>query len=357
MLDKQTTRVRLDHIAFVNDIRNAVESAVIVNALHDTAIETWNQSFDANTQVHLIKGVFTSQAKTECINAYIAKLVGQYMTSRGARSVTWTKAALQAENFTTMAVINRINATEFDQNMPLFKIVATRLLGMDEFLIDFALAGTVQERAENLIKYMAMRYELSESSADVLMDYCDALDTLVELLEQDSFRNQEFLLQLIQNIQDFPEDQLTINALDMLPQFDKYRVLRGSHKPTKGQDFASWIVKPSASKDFVESLGSLIEIIPADKLSVLDFSVRNLYDKALLASGHHLLRVRVKDERLLRSFYLKNDVWYELKFMGQVNYFLIDLLEHGESDLVAYIQGVYAEHQSRSVSSEIKQDK
>jgi len=226
MLDQvQLGNAQLDHIAFINDVRNAVHSAVIVNVLHDTSIATWEQSFDANTKEHLIKGVFTSQAKTEACNAYLAKLVAQYMASRGALSVTWTKGTIERENFTNMAVINRINATEFDSNLPLFKIICSRLFGMDEMLIDFALGANVRERAESLVKYLALRYELSPSPEAAPLDYPDAVDMFEKLLKADVLGSPKFIGQLIENVQSFPEDRVELNQLDMFPRFVKHQAV------------------------------------------------------------------------------------------------------------------------------------
>ena len=181
------------HLAFINRMQEAVGAAVVIKALHLTSKKEWDNCFDANTQDHLIKGVFTSTKKSDAIRVYIAKLIAQYMKSIGVRATAWTKVTIASENTTNVAISNRIAATEFQDNNELFKLVATRLMGFDDALVDFALAENNKEKAYWLAGYLAAQFDLVETIAEISQKYPDAVGYFEQRFDEGRMTPASFL--------------------------------------------------------------------------------------------------------------------------------------------------------------------
>lgn len=183
----------LETLSFVNTLREVTGGANIIQALLETSAKEWNNSKDANTDVHLIQGVAVSTKKSDAVHIYIAKIVAQHMRSVGNRLTAWTKGTIASENHTNVAVSNRIAAGDFSTHVDLFKMVAGRLIGFDDGLIDYALAVTPREKAETLVAYMATRFDLSEDRTKALFDYPNATDFAEVMFEKQGFTNEYFL--------------------------------------------------------------------------------------------------------------------------------------------------------------------
>jgi hypothetical protein len=183
----------LETLSFVNTLREVTGGVNVVQALLETSAKEWANSKDANTDVHLIQGVAVSTKKSDAIHVYIAKIVAQHMRSVGNRVTAWTKGTIASEHHTNVAVTNRMTAGDFQTHIDLFKMVAGRLLGYDDGLLDFALAETPRAKAEALVAYMATRFDLSEDRTKALFDYPNATDFTESMFEKQGFTNEYFL--------------------------------------------------------------------------------------------------------------------------------------------------------------------
>jgi hypothetical protein len=183
----------LETLSFVNTLREVTGGVNIIQALLETSAKEWLNSKDANTDIHLIQGVAVSTKKSDAVHVYIAKIVAQHMRSVGNRLTAWTKGTIASENHTNVAISNRISAGDFHTHVDLFKMVAGRLIGFDDGLIDFALAVTPREKAEALVAYMATRFDLSEDRTKALFDYPNATDFAEVMFEKQGFTNEYFL--------------------------------------------------------------------------------------------------------------------------------------------------------------------
>lgn len=216
----------MDHMTFATALRDAVGGAKVIQALYETSQKEWNNCFDANDpDSHLIKGVFTSLQKSDAVRVYISKLVAQYMKSIGTRVTAWTKGTIASENFTNVAITNRISATQFETNYDLFKIVATRLLGFDDMLVDFAIVDGVKGKARTLTGYLGLRFDVAETYEDVLFKYPDAVTYFEDLLESTHEAalipafTANWFDQLFLNIATYSHEEVKPDLFDMLPVF------------------------------------------------------------------------------------------------------------------------------------------
>lgn len=187
---KQTTM--LEAVSFVTALRDVVGGIAVIKMLHETSLVEWNNSVEAGTENHLIKGIFQSTKKGDAIKIYVAKIVTQYMKSVGVRLNTWTKNTVASENQTNQAIVNRIAATEFQTNEELFKLVVTRLMGFDDDIVDAALTDVGRGYANLVVKYLGSKYELFDEQADFITIYTDAIDFVEKKLSEGGFNNDYF---------------------------------------------------------------------------------------------------------------------------------------------------------------------
>lgn len=173
-----------DYNSFVLRIGEVLNTSVIIKALYDISVDQWDRSINSDTQEHLIEGVFTSSQKSDAVKIYVTKLMRTYMASRGNRLSAWTKETIGGENATNVAITNRISATEFKNNTELFMLVAGRLMGYDDALLEFAITDPVlvDRRVELLMEYVSGQYDLGDPDRMVKDLYIDAFDILKELL-------------------------------------------------------------------------------------------------------------------------------------------------------------------------------
>lgn len=182
----------LDYNTFILRMRDVVNGAKVIQALHRTSQEEWDRSFDANTERHFIKGVFTSPEKSEAIKAYIAKVVKLHMISTGSHLTAWTKDTVASENSTNVAISNRIAATEFKDNEELFLLVATRLIGYDDSLVKFSLETNPDEQAKLMMDYLSAQFDLSFDGKKPHLTYIDQTINLSILLRTEGFTPKFF---------------------------------------------------------------------------------------------------------------------------------------------------------------------
>jgi hypothetical protein len=211
----------LETLSFVNTLRETTGGVNVLHALLETSSKEWENSKDANTDTHLIKGVHVNSKKTDAIHVYIAKLVAQHMRSVGNRLTAWTKATIASENHTNVAVSNRVATADFDNHQQLFKMVAGRLMGYDDAVIDIALADGPRARAEALVAYLATRFDLAEDRNAALEGYASAVEMFEVMFDGTGFTPEYFLKTIGQVIAYYkaPVTEGTIlldNPLDLL---------------------------------------------------------------------------------------------------------------------------------------------
>ena len=161
-------QAKADQLSFVLALRDAVGGANVLRTLLATSHQQWERMTDTNTDIHLIKGVGVSTIKTDAIYTYISYIIKQYMMSNGVRSTAWTKNTIAADNFTNKAISNIIASRTFDDHADLFKVVATRLMGFDDALVDLANELGSKEKAEILVVYLASRFDLGTNKEEIL---------------------------------------------------------------------------------------------------------------------------------------------------------------------------------------------
>lgn len=210
----------LDHLAFVSNVRDTVGSITVLQALLTTSKKEWDNSFHDGTNEHLIKGVLFDSKKTDAVRVYIAKLVAQYMRSQGIRTTAWTKATIAADHATNVAITNRITNIQFFAHTDLFKLVATRLMGFDDAVVDLALAASAKEKAELLVGYIATRFDLAEDSAKALEAYGSAVEFFEDHFKEDSLTPVFFIRAAASAISYYSTD-----FADTIPMMDHFDVL------------------------------------------------------------------------------------------------------------------------------------
>lgn len=150
-----------EQIAFVSGLRDAVGSIVVLNAILTTSKKEWDACSNIDTEEHLIRGIAVSPIKTDACTTYISKLIKHYLTSESSRATAWTKNTIASDNFTNKSISSIIAAHTFYDHAELFKIVATRLMGFDDALVDLALTVDNAKVAEGLVVYMGNRFDLA----------------------------------------------------------------------------------------------------------------------------------------------------------------------------------------------------
>jgi hypothetical protein len=191
--DKDILRnAKTDQISFVLALRDAVGGGNVLGTLLSTSRQQWGRFTDIHTGDHLIKGVGVSTVKTDACYTYIAHLIKQYMVSAGVRATAWTQNTIASENFTNKAISNIIAARTFDEHTELFKIVATRLMGFDDTLVDMALTSDGFKKAEHLVVYMGSRFNMSQEREELLSRYGFEVGYLQALFDTGGFTPEFF---------------------------------------------------------------------------------------------------------------------------------------------------------------------
>jgi len=148
---------QLNFITAVSNLRAAVGVVGLLKTMYTTGSSRWDMSFDALTGDHLIKGVMLSSAKTDAVRIYVQTLVQLYMNSLNVTAGPLTKFSLSNENEITVAIIDRIATSKLDDHLTLFKLVVSRLLGIDPLLASAAVMNSDSDAAKALIIYLAHR--------------------------------------------------------------------------------------------------------------------------------------------------------------------------------------------------------
>lgn len=195
---------KTEQLAFVLALRDAVGSANVLGALLATSKQQWERSTDANDpDLHLIKGVSISSVKSDTIFTYIAYIIKQYMVSAGVRATAWTKNTIASDNFTNKSVSNIVASRTFEDHTDLLKIVATRLIGFDDALVDMAIQLDHEKKAEILVIYMASRFNLGENPEEILKRYSYEVDYFATMFENMTFSEEYFESQVNKAIAHF----------------------------------------------------------------------------------------------------------------------------------------------------------
>lgn len=181
-----------EQINFVCVLRDTVGSFKILGSLLETSRKAWEACENAETNDHLIKGIAVSPIKTDACHTYVSKVIKHYLTSQGTRATAWTKNTIASENFTNKSITSIISAHTFYDHTELFKIVATRLMGFDDTLVDLAINLDEKSRAEALVVYMGSRFDLGEDKEELLVRYQEAVGYLQALLETGGFTEEFF---------------------------------------------------------------------------------------------------------------------------------------------------------------------
>lgn len=204
-VDKEILRTaKTEQLAFVLALRDAVGSFNVLGALLSTSREQWDKMTDANDpDIHLIKGVGVSSVKTDAIYTYIAYIVKHYMVSDGVRATAWTKNTIASDNFTNKSVSNIVAAKTFDDHTELFKIVATRLLGFDDALLDTLLQGDYTKKAELLVVYLASRFNMGEVKEEILKRYSYEVSYFAGMFENMGFSEEYYESQIDKTLAHF----------------------------------------------------------------------------------------------------------------------------------------------------------
>lgn len=194
----------LDYISFIGRMHEMMGNAKIIKALHTTSVVEWERSRDTNTQDHLIQGVFSSPQKTDAVKIYISKMMKMHMNSIGSRLTAWTKDTIASENTTNVAISNRIAATEYKDNMPLFMLVATRLMGYDDAMVRFSLLddADVAGKTKELMNYISAQYDLSVVDTCATTLYIDQAVRIEGLIKTDTL-DTDYALQHVDHAMEF----------------------------------------------------------------------------------------------------------------------------------------------------------
>ena len=214
----------MNHLSFVSNFHDALGAGRVLDVMLDQSKIEWDKCFDANTGEHLIKGKFTSSQKSDAVRIYIAAIIGIYLRSSGVRVTSWTKATITSDNTTNVSISNRIAATEFQSHEELFKLVVTRLVGVDDALVDYVLALDNKAKALCLVTSLASRFDLTDSAVTAKTEYFGAIDYVEEKLNKGGFNTRFFLNhweQIVPYYNDAKqEDELVLDHFDLLEQFD-----------------------------------------------------------------------------------------------------------------------------------------
>ena len=209
---------KLDQVSVVLALRDVVGGIQVLRTLLQTSKERWARFINAETDEHLIKGVAVSTIKTDAVYTYISYIIKTYLQSRGVRTTAWTKNTISSENFTNKAISNITAAHTFETHEELFKVIATRLIGFDDALVDMAVSTDNHKIAEMLVVYLGSRFDLGESAEELTERYAKQIGCFHALLDTHGFTPSFFEQRLIEAQKHFdtPADDDHIHILDPL---------------------------------------------------------------------------------------------------------------------------------------------
>lgn len=209
---------QLNYLTAVLRLREVVGGVGILQAIYNYSKEEWTRCRNANTDEHLIKNVHHSSLKTEAVRTYVSKLAKLYLESWGAQPSCWTKQTLMAENAITKRVIDAITNTTLLDNDQLFGLVATRVLGIDQFVVAAVVSEGTHARYSALVNYFGYTSGETEETDPPASVY-ESTVTLLNHLGEHRLLNDELFTALVQNgIQFFEEEPES--DLDILDLFD-----------------------------------------------------------------------------------------------------------------------------------------
>lgn len=167
----------LNNVRMVNQFNCVLGTANIIKAIYDQSVKEWRNSINAANQEHLIRDVQASGAKTDAIHVYISKLVKLVTNVQSYNGSAWSVDTLCSENAITVATISRICSMTFVDNKELFIVVATKLLGYDKDIVNYAISEDLQERTELLVDYLYRLdgYQSTERPSSIESGLVDSL--------------------------------------------------------------------------------------------------------------------------------------------------------------------------------------
>jgi hypothetical protein len=212
---------KLDQVSFVLALRDVVGGINVLRSLLDVSKERWSRFTNAENGDHLIKGVAVSTVKSDAIQTYVSYIIKTYMQSRGVRITAWTKNTIASDNFTNKAIVGITSGHTFETHEELFKVIATRLIGFDDALVDMAVSTDNGEIAKLLAIYLASRFDLIDTLEGVEDKLAKQIGFFHALLDTQGFTPEFFnhKIQQAQNHFDTPADD------DHFHIFDQMRLL------------------------------------------------------------------------------------------------------------------------------------
>ncbi len=167
----------LNNLRMVNQFNCLLGTGNIIKAIYNQSVKEWANSINAANQEHLIRDVQASGAKTDAIRVYVSKLVKMATNIQSYNGSAWTVDTLCSENAITIATIARIGSMTFADNKELFTVVATKLLGYDKDIVNFAISDDLNERTAFLVDYLYRLdgYLLSDRPSAIYEGLVDAL--------------------------------------------------------------------------------------------------------------------------------------------------------------------------------------
>lgn len=157
------SNAKLDQVSFVLALRDVIGGMQVLRSLLDVSKERWLRMTNAENGDHLIKGVAVSTVKSDAVQTYVSYIIKTYMQSRGVRTTAWTKNTIASDNFTNKAIVGITSGHTFETHEELFKVIATRLIGFDDALVDMAVATDNAVIAKMLVVYLAGRFDLADT--------------------------------------------------------------------------------------------------------------------------------------------------------------------------------------------------
>lgn len=215
---------KLETLQFVLHVRDVIGTRLVMRSLLEVSKKTWDESFDGNTDIHLIEGVSVGAGKTDAIKTYIAKLVKVFLNVTSVRVNAWTNESICNDNFTNIVLANKVAGQVFMRHEDLFQLVVTRLLGFDPALVAFTVANAPIKRKNALVVYLAQRYSLGTEEDKILEDYQDAINVLGEVIEAPDYaayfdKTVAEVIDYFDSAKDDPEVSVLTNPLDILVMF------------------------------------------------------------------------------------------------------------------------------------------
>lgn len=170
----------LNNLRMVNQFNCLLGTGNIIKAIYNQSVKEWANSINAANQEHLIRDVQASGAKTDAIRVYVSKLVKMATNIQSYNGSAWTVDTLCSENAITIATIARIGSMTFADNKELFTVVATKLLGYDKDIVNFAISDDLNERTAFLVDYLYRLdgYLLSDRPSAIYEGLVDALSII-----------------------------------------------------------------------------------------------------------------------------------------------------------------------------------